>query len=624
MAVKSSQINVTDLDFDNIADNLKNYLKGQDTFKDYNFEGATLSILIDLLAYASHFGAVNTNIAASELFLDSAQIRKNVVSRAKDLGFVPSSEKASTAKANIVLRNVRSADGTVPSTSSMIMSRGTQFRTTYEGVKYEFVSASTYTPTVDGTTFSYNNVELVQGTFAQDQFVFDSQIKNAKYVVSNQRVDKQRMTVTINSSGVSSTYALSTDVSNIDTTSKVYYTQENEEGFIEIYFGDGTLGVALLDGDIITVDYVIVDDVHADGANRFTQVGAINGFTDSSISVTEKASGGAEKESIESIKFKATKFYTSQNRLVTLNDYKAKVQEYYPNADAVAVWGGEDNVPPAYGKVFVALKPNNADYLSETEKTQVKNNLNKLNMLTVRPEIVDADIIKILISTTFKYNPALTTLTAGELSTLVKNTINQFDTDNLNGFDAIFRHSNLTKTIDEADSAILSNTTNIRLRKKLNGTVSTNPKGYTLSMGNALFNPHSGHNADAGGIITTTGFKVGGDSVNTHYFDDDGKGNLRRYYLSGSTRIYKDSAAGTINYSTGLISINAFILTSTVNADTSIDFTVIPSGNDVVAERGNLIDISMDDVKVTGEVDTIASGESSAGVGYTSTSTSSY
>ena len=624
MAVKSSQINVTDLDFDNIADNLKNYLKGQDTFKDYNFEGATLSILIDLLAYASHIGAVNTNIAASELFLDSAQIRKNVVSRAKDLGFIPSSEKASTAKANIVLRNVRSADGTVPSTSSMIMSRGTQFRTTYEGVKYEFVSASTYTPTVDGTTFSYNNVELVQGTFAQDQFVFDSQIKNAKYVVSNQRVDKQRMTVTINSSGVSSTYALSTDVSNIDTTSKVYYTQENEEGFIEIYFGDGTLGVSLLDGDIITVDYVIVDDVHADGANRFTQVGAINGFTDSSISVTEKASGGAEKESIESIKFKATKFYTSQNRLVTLNDYKAKVQEYYPNADAVAVWGGEDNVPPAYGKVFIALKPNNADYLSETEKTQVKNNLNKLNMLTVRPEIVDADIIKILISTTFKYNPALTTLTAGELSTLVKNTINQFDTDNLNGFDAIFRHSNLTKTIDEADSAILSNTTNIRLRKKLNGTVSTNPKGYTLSMGNALFNPHSGHNADAGGIVTTTGFKVGGDSVNTHYFDDDGKGNLRRYYLSGSTRIYKDSAAGTINYSTGLISINAFILTSTVNADTSIDFTVIPSGNDVVAERGNLIDISMDDVKVTGEVDTIASGESSAGVGYTSTSTSSY
>ena len=624
MAINSSQLNVTDLDFDNISDNLKNYLKGQDTFKDYNFEGATLSILIDLLAYASHIGAINTNIAASELFLDSAQIRKNVVSRAKDLGFTPSSEKASTAVATIEIKNVRSADGTVPSISSMIMPRGTQFRTVYEGSNYEFVTGTTYTPTVDGTKFSYNNVDLVQGTFAQDQFVFDKQITNPKFVLSNKRVDKQRMTVTINSGGVSSTYSLSTDISSINTTSKVYYTQENEEGYVEIYFGDGTLGIALLDGDIITVDYVIVDETHADGANKFTQISTVNGFSDSSIVVSSAASGGAEKESIESIKFKATKFYTSQNRLVTLNDYKAKVQEYYPNADAVAVWGGEDNNPPAYGKVFIALKPNNADYLSETEKTEVKNNLNKLTMLTVRPEIVDADIIKILISTTFKYNPSLTTLTAGELGQLVKNTINQFDTDNLNNFDAIFRHSNLLKVIDAADTSILSNTTNIRLRKKLKGTVSINAKGYTVSMGNALYNPHSGHNAGAGGIITTTGFKIGGDSVNTYYFDDDGQGNVRRYYLSGSTRIYKDNAAGTVNYSTGLITINAFILTSTVNADTSIDFTVIPAGNDVVAERGNLIDISSDDIKVTGEVDTIASGESSAGVGYTSTSTSSY
>ncbi len=624
MAVKSSQINVTDLDFDNISDNLKNYLKGQTIFKDYNFEGATLSILIDLLAYASHVGAVNTNIAASELFLDSAQIRKNVVSRAKDLGFVPSSEKASTATATMQLRNVKGADGIIPELTSMIMPRGTIFTTTYEGTNYEFVTSETYTPSIDNTTFTYNDIELVQGTFAQDQYVFDSQIANSKFVLSNSRVDKLRMTVTVNSGGTSSTYSLSTDISNITTTSKVYYTQENEEGFIEIYFGDGTLGTKLLDGDIITVDYIIVEDIHADGANRFQQTTAINGYSDSSIVVSQKATGGAEKESIESIKFKATKFYTSQNRLVTLNDYKAKVQEYYPNADAVAVWGGEDNDPPAYGKVFIALKPNNADYLSDTEKSLVKTNLNKLNMLTVRPEIVDADIIKILISTTFKYNPNLTTLTAGELATLVKGTINQFDTDELNGFDAIFRHSNLLKTIDASDSSILSNTTNIRLKKKLKGTVSTTPKGYTVSMGNPLYNPHSGHNAMSGGIITTTGFKIGGDSVNTYYFDDDGAGNVRRYYLSGATRVYKDNAAGIVNYATGLVTINAFILTSTVNTDTSIDFTVIPSGNDVVAERGNLIDISSDDISVTGQVDTIASGESSAGIGFETTSTSSY
>ena len=624
MAVNSSQINVTDLDFDNISDNLKNYLKGQEIFKDYNFEGATLSILIDLLAYASHIGAVNTNIAASELFLDSAQIRKNVVSRAKDLGFTPASETASSANMTMEVNNVRSADGSVPSITSMIMPRGTIFRTNYEGSNYEFVTASSYTPTVDSNKFTYSNVELVQGTYSQDQFINDNQIKNAKYVLSNSRVDKNRMTVTVNSGGTSSSYALSTDISTITTTSKVYYTQENEDGYLEIYFGDGTLGAKLLDGDIITVDYVIVDDTHADGANRFTQVSAINGFSDSSIVVSANASGGSEKESMESIKFKATKFYTSQNRLVTLNDYKAKVQEYYPNADAVAVWGGEDNNPPQYGKVFIALKPQNADYLSETEKSSVLSNLNKLNMLTVRPQIVDADIVKILISSTFKYNPSLTTLTGGELETLVKNTIVKFDTDNLNGFDAIFRHSNLTKTIDESDSSILSNTTNIRLKKKLKPTISSNAKGYTVSLGNALYNPHSGHNTESGGITQTTGFYVQGDSVNINYFDDDGKGVLRRYYLSGSTRIYQDSAAGTVDYSTGLITINAITLTSTVNTDTSIDFTVIPSGLDVVAERGNLIDISVDDIKTTGEVDTIASGESSAGVGFNTTSTSSY
>ena len=624
MAIKSSQVNATDLDFDTIADNIKTYLKGQEKFKDYNFEGANLGVLIDMLAYAGHIGGLNTNIAASEMFLDSAQIRKNVVSRAKDLGFTPASEKASLAVVDMKMTNVRNVDQSIPTENDMICARGVKFQTVYDGVSYNFVCNDSVVPVRENETFTWKNINVQQGQYITDQFIFDNQIKNSKFVLSNARVDKSTLEVSVNSGGTISKFTLSTDVSTIQSSSKVFYTQENEEGFIEIYFGDGVLGQGLVDGDTISATYISVDIAHVENAKLFSLIDPINGFSNATITTTTASRGGAEKEDIESIKFKATKFYTSQNRLVTLNDYKAKVQEYYPNADAVAVWGGEDNNPPEYGKVFIALKPQNADYLSETEKSVVLNNLNKLNMLTVRPQIIDADIVKILISSTFKYNPALTTLTAGELETLVKNTIVKFDTDNLNGFDAIFRHSNLTKTIDEADSAILSNTTNIRLRKKLDGTVSTNPKGYTLSMGNALFNPHSGHNADAGGIVTTTGFKVGGDSVNTYYFDDDGKGNLRRYYLSGATRIYKDSAAGTVNYATGLISINAFILTSTVNADTSIDFTVIPSGNDVVAERGNLIDISSDDIKVSAEVDTIASGESSAGVGYTSTSTSSY
>jgi len=623
MTVNSSQINVTDLDFDSISDNLKNYLKGQDKFKDYDFEGSSMSVLIDLLSYASHITAVNTNIAASELFLDSAQLRKNVVSRAKDLGFTPSSEVCASAIVDVTINDVRNPDGTYPTPTQMTMPRGTIFSTTFDGVNYYFVVTSSVLPSQNNTTFLYSDVEIVQGTYATDQYVVDTQIKNNKFVLSNGRVDKARMVVSINSGGVSETFALATDVSAIKSTSAVYYTQENEEGFTEIYFGDGVLGKKLLDGDIISATYIMVDTQHANGAKRFAQQSAINGYASSTVITTSNANGGAEKESIESIKFKANKFYTSQNRLVTLNDYKAKVQEYYPNADAVAVWGGEDNDPPVYGKVFVALKPKNADYLSETEKKQIKSQLNKLNMLTVRPELIDPQIVKILISTVFKYDASKTDLSIGELQTLVTGAINEFDKNNLKDFDAIFRHSNLLKAIDDADSSVLSNTTNIRLRKASEAKINQEV-GYTVDFGNGFNNPHSGHNKDAGGITTSTGFMVSGDSVNTQYYDDDGSGNLRRYYLSGSTRVYQDNEAGTVDYSKGKISINAIMFTSTVNVDSTIDFTVIPSGNDVVAIRGSLIDISTSDVKVTAEVDTIASGESSAGVGYTSTSSSSY
>lgn len=623
MAVKSSQINATDLDFDDIVDNIKTYLKGQDKFKDYDFEGSNMSVLIDMLAYASHIGGVNTNIAASELFLDSAQIRKNVVSRAKDLGFTPASEKASTAIVELAMNNIRNIDGTIPTGDQMRLARGHNFVSVYDGVSYNYVNADSIIPTRDGLNFKYENVNLVQGQYITDTFVFDSQIKNSKFVLSNARVDKSKLEVSVTSGGFSNKFALSTDVSTITSSTRVFYTQENEEGFIEIYFGDGVLGKELLDGDTIDITYIVVDDFHADGAKIFSMIDSINGFTNASITTLSNSSGGAEKESIDSIKFKATKFYTSQNRLVTLNDYKAKVQEYYPNADAVAVWGGEDNDPPEYGKVFISLKPQNSDYLSETEKVEVQNKLNQLNMLTVRPVIKDAEIVKILISTVFKYNKNDTTLSRGELEQLVRTGIVNFDNTNLNNFDAIFRHSNLVKAIDEINDSILSNITNIRLRKKKDVKLNFS-EGLVINFGNSFYHPHDGHNKMSGGILVSTGFKIDGDSVNTYFFDDDGSGNVRRYSLASGQRVIADSSAGTIDYASGKVSIDAIKFTSTVNSDTSIDFTVIPESDDVVAIRGSLIDISVDDIKVSGEVDTISSGESSAGIGYNSTSSTSY
>ena len=622
--VKSSQINATDLDFDAISDNIKQYLKGQEKFKDYDFEGSNLNVIIDMLAYAGHISGLNTNIAASELFLDSAQIRKNVVSRAKDLGFIPASEKATSAQVEVKMINIRNADQTIPTANDMTMPRGHNFQTIYDGVSYNFVNSSTVVPTRDNTTFSFPTVDLVQGQYITDSFIFDSQIKNAKFVLSNARVDRAKLEVEVNSNGLVSKYALSTDVSTITSASKVFYAQENEEGFIEIYFGDDVLGLGLKDGDLIKATYITVDDVHADGAKIFSMADSLNGFATATITTLSDASGGAEKEDIESIKFKATKFYTSQNRLVTLNDYKAKVQEYYPNADAVAVWGGEDNDPPQYGKVFISLKPQNSDYLSEKEKVEVTKKLNQLNMLTVRPEIIDAEIVKILITTVFKYNDKETTLSKGEVETLVRNAIVNFDNTKLNNFDSIFRHSNLVKEIDDTNVSILSNITNVRLRKRK--TIKLNySEGLTINFGNGFYHPNDGYNKASGGILTTTGFKVDGDTVNTYFFDDDGSGVIRRYSVNASgVRVFADLTAGTIDYTNGKISIDAIKFTSSVNNDTSIDFTIMPVSDDVVAIRGSLIDISVDDIKVTGEVDTISSGESSAGVGYNSTSSSSY
>jgi hypothetical protein len=621
--IKSSQINATDLDFDTISDNIKTYLKGQEKFKDYNFEGANMQVLIDMLSYATHISGVNTNIAASELFLDSAQLRKNVVSRAKDLGFTPASEKASSAQLEVKMVNIRKPDGTIPTANEMTMPRGHNFQTVYDGVTYNFVNTQSVVPTRDNQVFSYPTVEIIQGQYVTDTFVFDNQIKNPKFVLSNGRVDKSKLEISINSNGIISKYSLSTDVSTITSSTRVFYAQENEDGFIEVYFGDGVLGKDLKDGDVIDATYITVDATHADGAKQFTMSDNINGFSQATMITLSNASGGAEKESIDSIKFKATKFYTSQNRLVTLNDYKAKVSEYYPNADAVAVWGGEDNDPPQYGKVFISLKPQNSDYLSVAEKTDVQNKLNQLNMLTVRPVIVDAEIVKILLTSVFKYNTNDTTLSKGELETIVRNSIVNFDNTQLNNFDSIFRHSNLVKDIDGANSAILSNITNVRLQKKKPVKISFS-EGLIIEFGNGFFHPHDGHNKASGGILTSTGFKVDGDSVNTYFFDDDGSGVVRRYSIQSGVRVFADQNAGTIDYTSGKISVNAIKFTSTVNSDTSIDFTVLPQSDDVVAIRGSLIDISVNDIKVTGEVDTISSGESSAGVGYNSTSSSSY
>ena len=617
--VKSSQVNITDLDFDDIADNLKEYLKGQTTLKDYNFEGSNISLLIDLLAYSSHVSAFNANMVASELFLDTAQIRKNVVSRAKEIGYTPTSATASMATIDLQVNNPL-IGGETP--TSLTLNRGHKFKTTYDGFVFPYVLLDSQTINPLNGVFKFEDLKLYQGTMNSDIFAYNGQIQNQRFSLSEERVDTTSITVTVASTGGStSSWSQSTDISSVDKDSKVWYVQENDQGLFEVYFGDGVISAEPLDGDTITISYLVTNEVHTEGANIFSMTDAIGGNSDVTIITTTNSSGGKDKEGIESIRFAASKFYTSQNRLVTVDDYKSKLQTLYPGADSISVWGGEDNSPPQYGKIFIAIKPSQTvNKLTSSEKTLLRDKMRRLNMLTVRPEIVDADIIDIIVTTNFKYNPRATTKTVSELETLVRAAIITHDSTYLSGFDSIFRHSVLATDIDNAESSILSNITTVKLRKTVTPTFGQS-KGYIIEFGdgNGFYNPHTGHNKAGGGILETTGFLVSG-FTDTFYFDDDGEGNLRRYSLSGSTRVYADSQAGTVDYTNGKITTTGINILSTINTDDTIHFTVKPNSNDSVAFRSNLLDINSSLIDVTGATDSIASGDTSAGVGYTSSS----
>ena len=617
--VKSSQVNITDLDFDDISKNLKNYLKGQSTLKDYDFEGSNISLLIDLLAYSSHVSAFNANMVASELFLDTAQIRKNVVSRAKEIGYTPTSATASSATIDLQVNNPL-IGGETP--TSLTLNRGHKFKTVYDGFNYPYVLLESQTITPLNGVFKFENLEIYQGTMNSDIFAYNGQIQNQRFPLTEELVDTSSITVTVQSTGGSSSaWSQSTDISSVNSNSTVWYVQENDQGLFEVYFGDGVVSAEPLDGDTITISYLVTNENHTDGSSSFTMTDSVGGNTDVTLITKTNSSGGKDKESIDSIKFAASKFYTSQNRLVTVDDYKSKLQTLYPGADSISVWGGEDNDPPQYGKIFIAIKPSQTvNKLTSSEKTLLKQKLKTLNMLTVRPELIDADVIDILVNTNFKYNPKATTKTVSELETLVRAAIITHDSTYLSGFDGIFRHSVLAKDIDSAESSILSNITTVKLRKTISPTFNQS-KGYTIDFGsgNPFYNPHSGHNKAGGGILETSGFLVSG-FTDTFYFDDDGDGNLRRYSITGSTRVYADNQAGTVDYSNGKITTTGINILSTVNTDDTIHFTVKPNSNDSVAFRSNLLDINSSLIDVTGATDTIASGDTSAGVGYTSSS----
>jgi hypothetical protein len=610
----SNKLVVSDLDFDNIKSNLKTFLQDQPEFSDYNFEGSGFSVLLDVLAYNTHYLGFNANMLVNEVYLDSADIRKNIVSLAKMLGYTPSSVKAPAANISIVVNN---ATG-----SSLTMDKGTTFTSTVDGTTYQFVTnqVSTITP-LDGV-YRFTDIIIYEGTLVTYRYTVDSSDVDQKFIIPSVNADTSTLKVTVQNSSVdttSSVYSLATGVRSLDNTSKVYFLQETDTGKFEIYFGDGVLGRKLSDGNIVILEYVVTNKEESNGASAFTLSSTIDGFSDVSITTNSVAQGGSEAESKESIRFNAPLQYTAQDRAVTSTDYETLVRSLYPNALSISAWGGEEDETPVYGVVKISIKAASGSTLTNQTKTEIVNSLRQYNIASVRPVIVDPETISVILNSTVRYDSKLTTKTAATIKSDVISSLTNYNTNILQRFDGIFRYSKVTGLIDDADASIVSNITTVRVRKSFTPSFNTSTR-YDIFFRNAFYNPHTGHNAAMGGILSSSGFIIDGNT-NEMFLDDDGSGNIRRYYFDGGVRVYANNTQGTVNYTTGQVTLNSLNITSVSNirgsTSTVIEITVTPNSNDIVPVRNTIVEIDIANSTVTVEKDAFIGGGNEAGVGYT-------
>ena len=608
----ATKLQVTELDFDLIKDNLKTYMKNQNEFTDYNFEGSGMSQIIDLLAYNTHYLAMNANFAMNEAFLDSATLRSSVVSHAKKLGYTPRSARAPVAYIDIVLNSSTSLSAT--------LAKGTRFTTKIDGSTFGFVNNTALSITPSNGVMRFINVPIYEGTLITSRYTVDLNNIEQKFMVSDERADTTTLSVSVQNSTsdtTTTTYTLATDITQVTSGAKVYFLQENGSGKFEVYFGDGVVGSAISNGNIVQLQYVVTNKTKANGATLFSTT-SIDGETDVTVASLIAARGGAEPETISSIKFNAPLDYASQGRAVTTQDYKTILPTVYAGTKAVQVWGGEDNDPPIYGQVFLSVRTQSGVDLTQAQKNSIAVDLKKYNVASIRPTFVNPEVTKLKLKVNFKFDSKTTTKSVGDLETLIRTTITNYNSNDLQNFDVVFRHSKLSGLIDSTDTSILSNTTRITLNKIVTPVLNTITQ-YVINFNNPLYNPHVDHNKVMGGITSSTGFTIS-TNTNTLYLDDDGSGNIRTYYLvGGTTRTYVDSTAGTIDYTTGKIVLTDLTITGTTSTDGKISIDILPASNDIVSVRNQLLEIDLANTSVDGTVDVIVSGGSSAGTGYTTT-----
>tara|TARA_Y100000289_G_scaffold6759_1_gene6062 strand:- start:5357 stop:7219 length:1863 start_codon:yes stop_codon:yes gene_type:complete len=614
VTVSKERLNVTSLDFDQIKVNLKTFLQSQPDLADYNFEGSALSTIIDVLAYNTFYNSFNANVNMNEIFLDTAQIRNNVVSHAKSLGYVPRSITSSFAEVDVI---VNAPAGTP---ASLNMPRGTSFSTTLDGKNYSFVNLEAVTIVPSGGIYKFPAVRINQGTIRTQSYIVDDTSTAQKYEIPDNNIDTATLIVRVKTNAASTDfeiYTLVTNIVDVTSTTNAYFLQEGLDGQYEIYFGDGVFGRKLDAGNIVELEYLVTDGATPNDATVFKLTGNVSGNTNATVNLVSKAGGGSAAETTDSIKFNAPLSFLSQNRVVTADDYKAIVKNNYTNTESISVWGGEEQAVPEYGKVFLSIKPKNAEVLTDSQKQFIKDSILKSkNLVSITPEIVDPDFTFIKLEAFFKYDPNLTSLTAGELKNEVIATITNYNDTNLKKFDGVFRASQVTSAIDATNAAILNTIMRVNMQKRLTPSIGTALK-YELAFSSSF----STNIPADGSIIDSTEFVLNGfnHKMQDIATTDPNIRKIQLYRISNNQKIITTEDAGTVDISAGLVTLTSFNPASVVGDNAYITVTATPSSSDLAPKRNQLLQIDLLQTTVTPQIDEIATGSVIAGIGYTTT-----
>jgi len=615
---------VTGLDFTAIRANLRNFLAAKPEFTDYDFQDSAMGTLLDLLAYNTYYQAFYANMATAEGFLDSAQIYDSVVSRAKTIGYLPSSARGATANLQIIF----TASVATPTFRSISIPKNTRFTTTINGTAYIFVTPQTYTVTANSTSGFASYINITEGEPLSHRYLFN-RASNTSFVLPNENVDTSSITVSVTTAGNTQTYVRADDILTVNSSSKVYFIEADKGYKYKVSFGDGVFGTYPINSSVVNISYRVCNGEMTNGANDFRLIGStIDGQTSVYIAAVGRASGGAEVEGIESVRRNAPLSYETQNRAVINNDYERIILRDNPDIQAISTWGGEDNYPPIYGKVFVCAKPKIGNIFSSSRKNTIKINLKKYNVQSIDVEMVDPTYLYIIPSVIVRVDFRNTTLTPGEIALRVANKIISYETTGLNLFGKRFRFSKFLETIDAADDSIMTSDANIQTKKMFIPSLTT-PSTYTLRFNHSIqgLGGYISNIPDNISLGTVTSSKFTYQGYENCYFDDNGYGTLQIYYPNRTdnsaeilSRNYLSVNAGTVDYENGIVTITSFLPQSYDGSTMSI--VCSPTTTNIVPIRNQILLMAQSKIQVIDDLSgvVVASVASVETIGQTQTS----